>query len=108
MIVQWNAPTVTLAAEHAGRPSAGGITTLVIGVVLLALGSPAVRAFRQILDRSDRTPESVLRFLRKIPPPGEETRPDRPPREWVVISAFAVVGLLSIPLGIYRIVTGRP
>jgi hypothetical protein len=107
VIAQWNGPMVMLAAEHSGgRPTAGGIETLVIGLVLFAFGSPAAAEFRRGLERWDRTPEPVLTLLRRIPLwRGEPS--DKRTQARIATAVFAVVGLLCIPVGSYRIATGK-
>lgn len=108
MIVQWHGSVVMLVAGHPGRPTAGGIETLVFGIVFLAVGSPFAMNFRGALDRWDWTPRPIPRVLRKLPPwRWEEKLPSDRAVFRIVAIGFTLGGILCIPLGIYRIATGK-
>lgn len=107
VIAPWNSHLVTLAAEHAGRQEAGGILTLLVGLGALAIGAPFATNFHGALDRWYETPRSIPAALRKLPPwRWSEPGSDRVAfRVWA--SFFAIIGLALIPIGVYRIATGR-
>jgi hypothetical protein len=100
-----NGPMMTLAAEPARRPTAGGVATLLIGIALLAVGVPLATNFRGALNRLDWTPKPVPRLLQKLPPWRWEGPDNRAVFRFVAVG-LAVVGLVCVPLGIYRIATG--
>jgi hypothetical protein len=106
VIALWNSTTVTLAVEHAGRQDAGGIVTLLFGIGALAIGAPFATNFRGALDRWDETPRRIPAILQKLPPwrwsePGDDRKFFR-----IWASFFAIIGIVLIPVGIYRIATG--
>jgi hypothetical protein len=108
VVGQLNSQIAPLAAEHAARQDASGITTLVFRVVFLAIGAPFATNFRGVLDRWDWSPRRVPALLRKLPPwRWDWQRPDDRAVFRVITTVFAVVGLVCMPLGLYRIATGK-
>jgi hypothetical protein len=69
-------------------------------------GTPAIN-FRGALNRRDWTPRPVPPLLQKLPPWRWEG-PDNRTVFRFVAAGLAVVGLVCVPLGIYRIATGKP
>jgi hypothetical protein len=107
MIAPWCGTAVKLAAEHAGRQDAGGILTLLAGIGALAIGVPFATNFRGALDRWDELPRRIPAVLQKIPPwrwsePGDYREAFR-----IWATGIAIIGIVLIPVGIYRIATGR-
>jgi hypothetical protein len=104
----WTGHVVTLAAEHARRPDAGGIVSLLFGLGALAVGAPIALNFRGALDRRHPTPRRIPALLRKLPPwrwwePGDDRTAFR-----VWAGFIAIMGAVATLAGAYRIATGKP
>ncbi|MFG1998155.1 hypothetical protein ACGFNU_03280 [Spirillospora sp. NPDC048911] len=86
------------------RPTAGGWTTLLFGIVFLVIGLPFATNFRGCLDRWAKDQPETPAALKKLPP-WKWSDPDPRTTARIVTTVFAVVGPFVVVL--VRIATGN-